>query len=79
MQTCIATYNEDLAKFNHQAFLEKYKNIKKSELYKELSNTKISWTAGLKQNFINNEKIKEFNQENIRVSFYCPFTKEYLY
>lgn len=86
MQTCIATYNKDLAKFDHQAFLEKNKNIKKSDLYKELSDkditideAKISWTAGLKQNFINNEKIKEFNQENVRISFYRPFTKEYLY
>ncbi len=28
MQKCIATYNEDLAKFDHQAFLEKIKMLK---------------------------------------------------
>ncbi|MBZ7951834.1 DEAD/DEAH box helicase [Campylobacter sp. RM9939] len=86
MQTCIATYYKDLAKFDHQAFFEECENIKKSDLYKELSdkditidNTKIAWTRALKKDFINNEKIKEFNQENIRISFYRPFTKEYLY
>ncbi|EAJ6838912.1 DEAD/DEAH box helicase, partial [Campylobacter coli] len=86
MQKCIATYNEDLAKFDHQAFLEKNKNVKNSELYKELSdkdisidNTKIAWTRALKKDFINNEKIKEFNQENIREISHRPFTKEYLY
>ncbi|EIN8284452.1 DEAD/DEAH box helicase [Campylobacter coli] len=86
MQTCIATYNEDLAKFDHQAFLEKNKNVKNSELYKQLNdkditidNTKIAWTRALKKDFINNEKIKEFNQENIREISHRPFTKEYLY
>ncbi|MBZ7941454.1 type ISP restriction/modification enzyme [Campylobacter molothri] len=86
MQTCIATYYKDLAKFNHQAFLEKCENIKKSDLYKELNdkditidNTKIAWTRALKKDFINNEKIKEFNQENIREISHRPFTKEYLY
>lgn len=86
MQKCIATYNEDLAKFDHQAFLEKNKNVKNSELYKELNdkditidNTKIAWTRALKKDFINSEKIKEFNQENIREISHRPFTKEYLY
>lgn len=86
MQTCIATYYKDLAKFNHQAFFEKCENIKKSDLYKELNdkditidNTKIAWTRALKKDFINNEKIKEFNQENIREISHRPFTKEYLY
>ena len=86
MQTCIATYNEDLAKFDHQAFLEKNKNIKKSELYKELSdkditidNTKISWTGSLKDKIINNKIIDKFNQGNIREISHRPFTKEYLY
>ena len=86
MKTCIATYNEDLDKFDHQAFLDKNKNVKKSELYKELSdkditidNTKIAWTRALKKDLINNEKIKEFNQENIRTISHRPFTKEYLY
>ncbi|EII8774772.1 DEAD/DEAH box helicase [Campylobacter coli] len=86
MQTCIATYNEDLAKFDHQAFLDKNKNIKKSELYKELSdkditidNTKISWTGSLKDKIINNKIIDKFNQGNIREISHRPFTKEYLY
>ncbi|EDG4715836.1 restriction endonuclease, partial [Campylobacter jejuni] len=44
-----------------------------------IDNTKIAWTRALKKDFINNEKIKEFNQENIREISHRPFTKEYLY
>ncbi len=86
MQKCIATYNEDLAKFDHTAFLEKNKNVKKSELYKQLNDkditideTKISWTGSLKDKIINNKTIEKFNEENIREISHRPFTKEYLY
>ncbi|EAL3645730.1 DEAD/DEAH box helicase [Campylobacter coli] len=86
MQKCIATYNEDLAKFDHQAFLDKNKNVKKSELYKELSDkditideTKIAWVQNLKNKFLNNEKLEEFSIDNIVLFSYRPFLKKYCY
>lgn len=86
MQTCIATYNADLARFNHNDFRKKYKDVKKASLYKQLDakditadNTKIAWTRALKNDLINNQKINEFSENNIRVVSHRPFTKEYLY
>lgn len=86
MQTCINTYNDNLAKFNQEEFLNQHKGIKKGDLYKYLTDkeittdkSKIAWTRALKNDLINNIKSKDFTQENIRIVLYRPFTKQYLY
>ncbi len=86
MQTCINTYNDNLSKFNQEEFLNQHKGIKKSDLYKYLTDkeittdkSKIAWTRALKKDLINNIKNKDFTEENIRIAFYRPFTKQYLY
>ena len=86
MQKCIATYNENLASFDSQAFKAKHKGIKSSELYKMLTSeevcndeSQISWTRKLKNAFIKNEKIDDFMESKVRIATYRPFTKSYVY
>ncbi len=85
MQTCIRTYNENLANFNVRAFRERHSGVKK-DLYKQLDDrditideSKIAWSRALKNKFIKSEKCTDLNENNIRICAYRPFTKEYLY
>lgn len=86
MQLCIKTYREDLARFDRQKFLERHPNIKDKDRHKYLKDgdittgaTKISWTRALKKDLIKNTEIEDFSEENIRISTYRPFSKQYLY
>ena len=86
MQRCIDTYNGDLEKFDREGFIKTHKDIKKADLYKQLSDTDIStdktriaWARKLKKKFLENEKLEKFNENKVRIAFYRPFTKSYLY
>ncbi len=88
MQRCIDAYNEDLARFQKDEFIKKCedKNLKKSDYYKELSDkdisidtTKIAWSANLKNHFIRNEKLADFDENKVRIASTSPFSKQYLY
>ncbi len=89
VQKCIDTYNADLERFNvvfREAFKHRTKGVKSAELYKHLNNreittdkTKISWTDGLKQEFIKNKNLQESNKDRIRLAMYRPFNKQWLY
>lgn len=86
MQKCIATYNENLASFDNQAFKAKHKGIKSSELYKMLTSeeicddeSQISWARKLKKAFIKNEKVDDFMESKVRIATYSPFIKSYVY
>ena len=86
MQRCIDTYNDDLAKFDREEFVKKHKDSKKVDLYKQLNDTDIStdktriaWTANLKNSFIGDKKFENFDENKVRIAFYRPFTKSYLY
>ncbi|GHP90568.1 helicase [Helicobacter pylori] len=89
VQKCIDTYNADLKRFNthfREAFKQRTKGPKSDKLYKQLNDqeittdkTKISWTDGLKNKFINNENLPASNKERIRLSLYRPFNKQWLY
>ncbi|EJC11498.1 hypothetical protein HPHPP16_0821 [Helicobacter pylori Hp P-16] len=90
VQNCIDTYNADLKRFNarfREAFKQRTKGVKSAELYKHLNDkeittdkTKISWTRGLKKEFINNKNLQEkSSEERIRLALYRPFNKQWLY
>ncbi|WP_343286593.1 type ISP restriction/modification enzyme [Helicobacter sp. 12S02634-8] len=86
MEKCIHTYNENLANFDSNAFREKHKGVKSSDLYKMLTSdeistdeSQISWTDALKNKLINNKEIENFSKEKIRIATYRPFVKSYLY
>ena len=88
MQRCIDAYNEDLARFQKDEFIKKCKdkNLKKSDYYKELSDkdisidtTKIAWSRDLKKSFIENQCLADFDENKVRIAYYRPFTKIYLY
>ncbi len=90
VQNCIDTYNADLKRFNErfrEAFKQRAKGVTKSaDLYKHLNDreittdqTKIAWTAGLKNKLIRNENLQESNEERMRLSLYRPFNKQWLY
>ncbi|GAA8914199.1 DEAD/DEAH box helicase family protein [Helicobacter pylori] len=89
VQKCIDTYNADLKRFNthfREAFKQRTKGVKSSELYKQLNDkeittdkTKIAWVQNLKMQLIKGKKLDDFSQEKIAVSFYRPFNKQYFY
>ncbi len=92
VQNCIETYNADLKRFNErfrEAFKQrtaKDKGIKPADRYKHLNDreittdkTKIAWTDGLKNKFINNENLPESGMERVRLALYRPFNKQWLY
>lgn len=86
MQKCIATYNENLARFDKETFLAKHEKVKKSELYKMLTHentcddeSKISWTRNLKKAFLKDEKAGDFMESKVRIATYRPFVKSYVY
>ncbi|GAA9299284.1 hypothetical protein TH0249_07800 [Helicobacter pylori] len=89
VQKCIDTYNADLKRFNEcfrEAFKQRTKGVKLGDLYKQLNDkeittdkTKISWTDGLKNKLIKNQKLPESNEECARLSLYRPFNKQWLY
>ncbi|GHR22708.1 hypothetical protein VN1249_14080 [Helicobacter pylori] len=92
VQKCIDTYNADLKRFNarfREAFKQrtaKDKGIKSADLYKHLNNkeittdkTKISWTDGLKNHLLKNQKLQESHKDRIRLALYRPFNKQWLY
>ncbi|EJB57206.1 hypothetical protein HPHPH29_0757 [Helicobacter pylori Hp H-29] len=89
VQNCIDTYNADLKRFNErfrEAFKQRTKGVKKAVLYKHLTDreittdkTKIAWTDGLKNKFINNENLPESGMERVRLALYRPFNKQWLY
>ncbi len=89
VQKCIDTYNADLKRFNarfREAFKQRAKGVKSSELYKQLNDkeittdkTKIAWVQNLKTQLIKGKKLDDFSQEKISVSLYRPFNKQYFY
>ncbi len=89
VQKCIDTYNADLKRFNEryrEAFKQRTKGVKSSELYKQLNDseittdkTKIAWTRNLKKGFIKNENLPESGMERVRLALYRPFNKQWLY
>ncbi len=86
MQKCIATYKENLANFNRNAFKEQHKDIDYSELYKMLTDkeittdeSKIAWDRKLKNIFIRNGKTDDFMESKVRIATYRPFVKSYIY
>ncbi|GAA6866269.1 DEAD/DEAH box helicase family protein [Helicobacter pylori] len=89
VQKCMDTYNADLKHFNthfREAFKQRAKGVKSSELYKQLSDkeittdkTKIAWTCTLKQEFIKNKNLQESHKDRIRLALYRPFNKQWLY
>ncbi|GAA6948867.1 hypothetical protein CHC179_09310 [Helicobacter pylori] len=89
VQKCIDTYNADLKRFNahfREAFKQRAKGVKSSELYKQLNDkeittdkTKIAWTDGLKNNLIKNKNLQESHKDRIRLALYRPFNKQWLY
>ncbi|GAA7102804.1 hypothetical protein VN0435_12210 [Helicobacter pylori] len=69
-----------------EAFKQRAKGVKSSELYKQLSDkeittdkTKIAWVQNLKTQLIKGKKLDDFSQEKISVSLYRPFNKQWLY
>ncbi len=72
VETIINTYNEHVFKWN---MLTEKSNIDDFVSY---DNKKISWGEGLK-NFLSRGKSSSFDENNIRVSLYRPFTKSNLY
>ncbi len=89
VQKCIDTYNADLKRFNahfREAFKQRTKGVKPSELYKQLNDkeittdkTKIAWTVGLKNHLIKNKNLQESHKDRIRLAMYRPFNKQWLY
>ncbi|GAA8337878.1 hypothetical protein KH0074_10920 [Helicobacter pylori] len=89
VQKCIETYNADLKHFNEryrEAFKQRTKGVKSGDLYKQLNDkeittdkTKISWTDGLKNHLIKNQKLPESHKDRIRLALYRPFNKQWLY
>ncbi|GHR30919.1 hypothetical protein VN1251_11600 [Helicobacter pylori] len=89
VQKCMDTYNADLKRFNEvfrEAFKQRIKGVKSSELYKQLNDkeittdkTKIAWTCTLKQKFIKNKNLQESHKDRIRLAMYRPFNKQWLY
>ncbi len=88
-QKMIDTYNADLKRFNERfkdAFKQRTKNIKSADRYRHLNSqeittdkTKISWTRGLKKEFIKNKNLQESSKERVRLALYRPFNKQWLY
>ncbi len=89
VQKCIDAYNADLERFNayfREAFKQRTHGVKSSELYKQLNDqeittdkTKISWTVGLKNHLLKNQKLQESHKDRIRLALYRPFNKQWLY
>ncbi|GHP73583.1 hypothetical protein VN0235_11540 [Helicobacter pylori] len=89
VQKCMDTYNADLKRFNahfREAFKQRTKGVKSDQLYKQLNDkeittdkTKISWTDGLKDNLLKNQKLPESHKDRIRLAMYRPFNKQWLY
>ncbi len=89
VQKCMDTYNADLKRFNthfREAFKQRTKGVKSSELYKWLNDkeittdkTKIAWTRTLKQEFIKNKNLQESHKDRVRLAMYRPFNKQWLY
>ncbi len=89
VQKCIDTYNADLERFNayfREAFKQRAKGVKSSELYKQLNDkeittdkTKIAWTDNLKNHLIKNKNLQESHKDRIRLALYRPFNKQWLY
>ncbi|MDP1394437.1 type ISP restriction/modification enzyme [Lysinibacillus capsici] len=68
----LESYNNDVERtINILDKNDKLKNI-------TLDESKISWSDELKRSLVNGDKI-QFNEKNIVVSQYRPFTKKYLY
>ncbi|MGN8501331.1 type ISP restriction/modification enzyme [Helicobacter pylori] len=89
VQKCIDTYNADLKRFNThfmEAFKQRAKGVKSDKLHKLLNDkeittdkTKISWTRGLKKEFIKNKNLQESHKDSLRLAMYRPFNKQWLY
>ena len=73
VQRMIETYNAEAHRWKgHQ---DKKENV---DDFVVSDNTKIKWSAGLKQK-LKAGKLAEFSEQNIRTSLYRPFTKLHLY
>ncbi|GAA8668168.1 hypothetical protein KYTH92_10270 [Helicobacter pylori] len=89
VQKCIDTYNADLKRFNEvfgEAFKQRAKGVKSGDRHKQLNDnetttdkTKISWTDGLKNHLLKNQKLQESRKDRIRLAMYRPFNKQWLY
>ncbi|GAA8037971.1 hypothetical protein HpCS9_02510 [Helicobacter pylori] len=89
VQKCIDTYNADLKCFNEsfrEAFKQRAKGVKSGDRHKQLNDnetttdkTKISWTDGLKNHLLKNQKLQESRKDRIRLAMYRPFNKQWLY
>lgn len=75
----IEFYNEQVWKYSQIATtLQKERLLEFVDNFVDNDETKISWSGDLKESLIRNH-FAIFKEENIRLSFYRPFTKEYLY
>jgi predicted helicase len=72
MRLTIENYNEHVFKYSR---LETAQNIDDFVAYDD---TKLSWSESLKAS-LKRAKYAEFQKENIRVSLYPPFSKQFLY
>ena len=73
--TMIGNYNAEVDKLG--SITDKI-NIKNVNNYVTNDETKISWAASLRMAAVRKEKML-FNEDNIILSMYRPFTKKYLY
>ncbi|WP_418902975.1 DEAD/DEAH box helicase [Vespertiliibacter pulmonis] len=72
MEECTIFYNQELKKFhnsNKSIALENFIN---------LDSKKISWSRALKNN-LNKEKIATFDEKDLRIALYRPYTKQNIY
>ena len=73
MQHTIAFYNDTLSQYQ-----QTLKRVGKEKFVFDTDTTKISWTAGTKQN-IYRQRAYNFSSKKIVVSEYRPFCRQYLY
>jgi len=69
----IGTYNAEVARW-----LQRTDRDVKVDDFVLYSDTKISWSEGLKQN-LQRGKTADYSEENVRTSLYRPFTRSNLY
>lgn len=74
----IFTYNEEIKKIpKYKAILDKDKKVKLADLVIK-DKKMIAWSVDLIDR-LSRMKIEEFRKENIRITLYRPFTKEFTY
>ena len=73
MQAMMEIYNGQVSKWERRS--DRTINVND---FIEIDDTKLKWTRSLKSN-LKQRKLAEFSAENVRRSFYRPFTKSHLY